>query len=153
MSIEHWRQTMAVNLDSCFYVTRAVLPYMNRAGGAIVNMCRWQGHGGGPGSGLPQQGGSLSDWGWQGAWPRGYTVNAITPGTIGHGSHPVSTPEVIKNTIATPYRAGRRRLRGSALYVLSWRLRNGDVAESTAARGLCDTRAILHLEDSIDDQP
>ncbi|MCC7264697.1 MAG: glucose 1-dehydrogenase [Candidatus Latescibacteria bacterium] len=37
--VEEWRQVMAVNLDSVFYLTRAVLPQMQRQGyGRIVNI-------------------------------------------------------------------------------------------------------------------
>ncbi len=38
-AVEEWRQVMAVNLDSAFYLTRAVLPQMQQQGfGRIVNI-------------------------------------------------------------------------------------------------------------------
>lgn len=141
MSIEHWRQTMAVNLDSCFYVTRAVLPYMNRGWGRIVNMSSVAGrNGGGTGAGAyaAAKGGMISlTWGLaKELGPRGITVNAITPGLIlGTAFHPqFSTPETIKNTIAaTPLRrAGTPEdVAGAVLFYVSelGAFANGDVAE------------------------
>ncbi len=38
MSDEHWHKIMDVNVSSTFYCTRAVLPYMNRGWGRIINM-------------------------------------------------------------------------------------------------------------------
>jgi NAD(P)-dependent dehydrogenase (short-subunit alcohol dehydrogenase family) len=36
---EKWHEVMAINLDSCFYACRAVIPPMrNQGGGAIVNV-------------------------------------------------------------------------------------------------------------------
>ena len=141
MSVEHWRQTMAVNLDSAFYVTRAVLPYMNRAWGRIVNMSSVAGrNGGGKGAAAyaAAKGGMLSlTWGLaKELGPRGITVNAITPGLIlGTAFHPqFSTPEVINGTIAsTPLqRAGMPDdVAGAVLFYVSdlGAFANGDVAE------------------------
>ena len=141
MSVEHWRQTMAVNLDSCFYVTRAVLPYMNRGWGRIVNMSSVAGrNGGGAGAAAygAAKGGMISlTWGLaKELGPRGITVNAITPGLIlGTAFHPqFSTPEIIKNTIAgTPLRrAGTPEdVAGAVLFYVSelGAFANGDVAE------------------------
>lgn len=38
MSDEHWFKTINVNLTNTFFCTRAVLPYMNRGWGRIINM-------------------------------------------------------------------------------------------------------------------
>jgi NAD(P)-dependent dehydrogenase (short-subunit alcohol dehydrogenase family) len=38
MSDEDWRQTMTVNLDVPFYLSRAALPYLLKAEGSIVNI-------------------------------------------------------------------------------------------------------------------
>jgi len=141
MTIEHWRQTMAVNLDSCFYVTRAVLPYMNRGWGRMINMSSVAGrNGGGPGAAAyaAAKAGMLAlTWGLaKELGPRGITVNAITPGLIlGTAFHPqFSTPETINNTIAaTPLRrAGTPEdVAGAVLFYASelGAFANGDVAE------------------------
>lgn len=87
MSDEHWHRVMDVNVSSTFYVTRAVLPYMNTGWGRIVNMASLAArNGGGPGAaayaaskaaiialtmGLAKE---LAD--------QGITVNGVAPGLI-----------------------------------------------------------------------
>ncbi len=87
MSDEHFHRTMNVNMASTFYVTRAVLPYMNTGWGRIVNMASLAArNGGGPGAsvyaaskaavialtmGLAKE---LAE--------RGITVNGVAPGLI-----------------------------------------------------------------------
>ncbi len=141
MSAEHWRKVMAVNLDSAFYVTHAVIPYMNKGWGRIVNMSSVAGrNGGGKGAAAyaAAKGGLLSlTWGLaKELGPRGITVNAITPGLIlGTAFHPqFSTPEVIAGTIAgTPLARGGTPddVAGAVLFYVSelGAFANGDVAE------------------------
>ena len=46
-SDEDWRDTMSINLDVPFYLSRAALPYLQRAEGSIVNIASdWGLHGG-----------------------------------------------------------------------------------------------------------
>jgi 3-oxoacyl-[acyl-carrier protein] reductase len=87
MTDEHWFQTINVNLSSTFFVTRAVLPYMDRGWGRIINMSSLAArNGGGTGStayaaskcaiiaftyGLSKEVAS-----------HGITVNAVAPGLI-----------------------------------------------------------------------
>jgi 3-oxoacyl-[acyl-carrier protein] reductase len=87
MTDEHWMQTINVNLTSPFYCTRAVLPFMNRGRGRIINMSSLDArNGGGNGAtayaaakgaiisftyGLAKEVASL-----------GITVNAVAPGLI-----------------------------------------------------------------------
>jgi 3-oxoacyl-[acyl-carrier protein] reductase len=141
MSAAHWRTVMAVNLDSVFYVTHAVIPHMNTGWGRVINMSSVAGrNGGGKGAAAyaAAKGGMLSlTWGLaKELGPRGITVNAITPGTIlGTAFHPqFSAPEVIKSSIAgTPLaRAGTPDdVAGAVLFYASelGAFANGDVAE------------------------
>lgn len=87
MSDEHWFKTINVNLTSTFYVTRAVLPFMDTGWGRIINMSSLAArNGGGPGAvaysaakgaiiafttGLCKE---VAD--------KGITVNAVAPGLI-----------------------------------------------------------------------
>lgn len=107
MSDEHWRQVMAVNLDSAFYVTRAVLPFM-QGWGRIINMSSLAGrNGGGAGASAyaTAKAGLLGltralakEMGLQ-----GITVNALAPGLIlDTAFHATFTPpEAIQATIAS----------------------------------------------------
>ena len=46
---DKWREVMAINLDSCFYLCRAIVPIMQaRGGGAIVNVTSISGYQGLP---------------------------------------------------------------------------------------------------------
>jgi 3-oxoacyl-[acyl-carrier protein] reductase len=87
MTDDHWFKTINVNLSSAFFCTRAVLPFMNRGWGRIINMSSLAArNGGGPGAtayaasksaiiaftyGLCKE---VAD--------RGITVNAVAPGLI-----------------------------------------------------------------------
>ncbi len=87
MTDEHWFQTINVNLSSTFFCTRAVLPFMKRGWGRIVNMSSLAARNGG-GNGATayaaSKGGVI-------AFTRGLckevadqgiTVNAVAPGLI-----------------------------------------------------------------------
>lgn len=87
MTDEHWLKTINVNLNSTFYCTRAVLPYMNTGWGRIINMSSLAAQNGG-GNGATAYAASkgaiisftrglckeIAD--------QGITVNAVAPGLI-----------------------------------------------------------------------
>lgn len=141
MSDQHWNQVINVNLTSAFHCIRAVIPYMNRGWGRIVNMSSNAAHeGGGAGAvayaaakagiiGLTH--GLAKELG-----PRGITVNALAPGFIlGTPFHTKFTkPEVQQAVISRiPLgRAGRPEdVAGAVLYFVSdWAsFVTGEVAE------------------------
>ncbi|HEX2910101.1 MAG TPA: SDR family NAD(P)-dependent oxidoreductase [Chloroflexia bacterium] len=87
MSDEHWHKVIDINLTSAFYCTRAVLPYMNRGWGRIVNMSSVAAHnGGGNGSvAYATSKGAINSFTFGLAKelaPRGILVNAVAPGLI-----------------------------------------------------------------------
>lgn len=114
MSDEHWFKTINVNLTSTFYCCRAVLPFMNRGWGRIVNMSSLAARNGG-GNGATAYAASK---GAVIAFTRGLckevagqgiTVNAVAPGLIletpFHDTF--NTDEGIKGAInATPLKRG-----------------------------------------------
>ncbi len=87
MTDEHWFTTINVNLTSTFYVTRAVLPFMNTGWGRIINMASLAAHNGG-GNGATayaaSKGGVISFTRGlcKEVAERGITVNAVAPGLI-----------------------------------------------------------------------
>lgn len=91
MTTEFYRNVLALNLDSAFYVTRAAIPFLKKSevetGASIVNFSSIAGYnGGGPGAGIygVAKGGiilmtralakDLAEY--------GIRVNAVSPGTI-----------------------------------------------------------------------
>jgi len=87
MSDEHFHRTMDVNVYTTFYVTRAVIPYMNSGWGRIVNMASLAArNGGGPGAAVyaASKGAiiTLTMGLAKELAEQGITVNGVAPGLI-----------------------------------------------------------------------
>ena len=84
---ELWRTILAVNLDSTYLVTRALLPMMTRGRGRVINIGSLAGHnGGGPGA-VAYATSKAAIVGFTRAVAKevaadGITVNALAPGFI-----------------------------------------------------------------------
>ncbi len=87
MTDEHWFKTINVNLTSTFYCTRAVLPFMNRGWGRIINMSSLAARNGG-GNGATAYAASkgaiiaFTRGLCKEVADQGITVNAVAPGLI-----------------------------------------------------------------------
>jgi 3-oxoacyl-[acyl-carrier protein] reductase len=83
-----WQRVIAVNLDSLFWVTRAALPFLEKAGAAsIVNLSSMAGRKGGHAGSLVYSAAKGAVLTWTRALaaelgPKGIRVNAVAPGLI-----------------------------------------------------------------------
>jgi 3-oxoacyl-[acyl-carrier protein] reductase len=108
-----WHLVIDTNLSGTFYCTRAVLPFMNRGWGRIVNAASLAGRdGGGSGAG-PYATAKSGIIGLTRAWakelaPRGITVNALAAGLILETPFQDSvTPKDVQQQIASRLPVGR----------------------------------------------
>jgi 3-oxoacyl-[acyl-carrier protein] reductase len=108
LDVELWRTVLAVNVDSTYLVTRALLPLITRGRGRVINVASLAGqNGGGPGA-LAYATSKAAILGFTRALarevaPAGITVNALAPGFIEDTPfhQTFTSPEAKAATIAT----------------------------------------------------
>lgn len=113
MSFELWRTVIATNLDSTFLVTHAVLPFLRKDGGRIINMASLSGRNGGHPGATAYAASKAAIFGFTRGLskelaPEGTTVNALAPGFIEDTPfHSTFTSEESKQQTITTIPAGR----------------------------------------------
>jgi 3-oxoacyl-[acyl-carrier protein] reductase len=120
---EEWRRALSLNLDTCFFVTRAAVPIMLRQRyGRIVNISSVSGplvtfpNGGAYGTAKAAMTGYTRSLALE-LGKSGITANAIAPGWIDTGSATAKERRAGKNTPAG--RSGRPEEVGAVAYFLS----------------------------------
>lgn len=129
MSDEFWHKVINVNMTTAFYCSRAVIPYMNRGWGRVVNMSSLAGRNGGGNGATAYATAKAGIMGFTRGLakelaPRGITVNALAPGFIqGTPFHTTFTPTDTQQKIVAGIPVGRggtpEDVAGAVLYFVS----------------------------------
>jgi len=129
MSDEHWHRVINVNMTTAFYCSRAVIPYMNRGWGRIVNMSSLAAHDGGGSGAVAYAAAKAGVAGFTRGLAKelaskGITVNALAPGLIqGTAFHNTFTKPEVQQAIISHIPLGRggtpEDVAGAVLYFVS----------------------------------
>ena len=130
MEDKHWQSVIDVNLNSAFYVTRSVLPYMKRGWGRVVSISSLAAHtGGGAGNVVPYAVAKAALIAFMKGLAveeaeRGITANTVAPGLIldTPWHEKFSSEESIQKRISqTPLKRGGTpdEVVGAVLYLVS----------------------------------
>jgi 3-oxoacyl-[acyl-carrier protein] reductase len=112
MTDEHWRNVMAVNLDSMFYCCRAAAAHL-RDNGRVINIASLAGHNGGGNGSTAYAASKAAIFGFTRGLakelaPRRITVNALAPGLIlDTPFHETFTPKEAQNATIAGIPMGR----------------------------------------------
>jgi 3-oxoacyl-[acyl-carrier protein] reductase len=129
MSDDHWQRVMAVNLTSAFYCARAVIPFMTRGWGRVVNMSSLAARDGGGAGAVAYAAAKAGIAGFTRGLakelaPKGVTVNALAPGFIqGTPFHDTFTKPEVQHAIISKIPLGRAGtpddVAGAVIYFVS----------------------------------
>jgi 3-oxoacyl-[acyl-carrier protein] reductase len=125
MTDEHWRNVMAVNLDSMFYCCRAAAAHL-RDNGRVINVASLAGHSGGGNGSTAYAASKAAMFGFTRGLakelaPRGITVNALAPGLIlDTPFHETFTPKEAQNAAIAGIPLGRAGYPPDVASAVSW---------------------------------
>lgn len=131
MDLALWRTVLATNLDSTFMVTHAVLPFLRRPGGRIVNMASLAGRNGGHPGATAYATSKAALFGFTRGLakelaPEQITVNAVAPGFIEDTPfHSTFTSEDSKRQTIATIPAGRAGVPADVAQAVGWLTEDG----------------------------
>ncbi|TDO87943.1 SDR family NAD(P)-dependent oxidoreductase [Enemella evansiae] len=131
MDLQLWRAVLATNLDSTYLVTHAMLPFLRRPGGRIVNMASLAGRNGGHPGATAYATSKAALFGFTRGLakelaPEQITVNAVAPGFIEDTPfHSTFTSEDSKRQTVATIPTGRAGVPADVAQAVGWLTEEG----------------------------